>query len=287
MIPLGKCPRLWETLEAQPVGMGGGARRGGDTGVRPWIVRAALVLAALLAVAAPSRAMAATETLIIGTEGDYAPFSYTEADGTLGGFDVDIAHALCAAMQMTCEIVAVPWGALIPALNDRRIDAIIASMSITEERKQLVAFTNRYYRTPMQFIARKGSRIDVSPEHLRGKRVAVEADTTAHKYLLSHGDIGMDMRIFATQSEANRALMRGEADLLIADSLVMWALTKTPEGSAFEFVGAPIYADEGIGIAVRQGDEALLQAFNRAILRLRIDGTYDRINAKYFPFSIY
>lgn len=260
--------------------------RMGDTGVRLWIVRAALVLAAMLALLAPRGGFAA-DTLIIGTEGDYAPFSYVDADGALGGFDVDMAEALCAAMQVRCEVIAVPWGDLIPALNDRRIDAIIASMSITEERKQLVAFTNRYYRTPMQFIARKGANIDVSPEHLRGKRVAVEAQTTAHKYLQNLGDIGMDMRIYATQSEANGALMRGDADLLIADSLVMWALTKKPEGEAFEFVGAPIYMDEGIGIAVRHGDEQLLQAFNRAILRVRIDGTYDKINARYFPFSIY
>lgn len=260
--------------------------RMGDTGVRLWIVRAALVLAAMLALLAPRGGFAA-DTLIIGTEGDYAPFSYIDEDGILGGFDVDMAEALCAAMQARCDVVAIPWGDLIPALNDRRIDAIIASMSITEERKQLVAFTNRYYRTPMQFIARKGANIDVSPEHLRGKRVAVEAQTTAHKYLQNLGDIGMEMRIYATQSEANGALMRGDADLLIADSLVMWALTKTPEGEAFEFVGAPIYADEGIGIAVRHGDEQLLQAFNRAILRVRIDGTYDKINARYFPFSIY
>lgn len=256
--------------------------------MRAWLLRAALVLvlAAVSAVAAPHAGRAA-DKLIIGTEGDYAPFSYIDETGALGGFDVDMAHALCAAMKVECEIVAIPWGDLIPALNDRRIDAIIASMSITEERKRLVAFTNRYYRTPMQFIARKGAKIDVSPEHLRGKRVAVEAQTTAHKYLLNLGDVGMEMRIYATQSDANAALVRGEADLLIADSLVMWALTKTPEGAAFEFVGAPIYADEGIGIAVRHGDEALLQALNRAILRVRIDGTYEKINAKYFPFSIY
>jgi len=247
-----------------------------------------LSLAMALTLALPlsgSPAAGAAETLRISTDGDYPPFSFKGDDGTLIGFDIDIANALCAAMAATCAIEQHPWPELIPDLLAGRSDAIVASMSITEERKKQVAFTNHYYRTPMQFVARTGTITDMTPEALRGKRASAERNTTAHYYLRDTYSGVLDVRIFPSQVQAEQALLDGIVDLALADSLVMWRLTKAHPEVAF--VGTPITVDEGIGIALRPGDGELLARFNQAIVRIRLDGTYARINAKYFPFSIY
>ncbi len=103
-----------------------------------------------------------------GIEGAYPPFSWTEADGSLKGFDVDMALALCQEMQVECKIVPQDWDGIIPSLLARKYDAIIAAMSITEERKKKVAFTNKYALIPNKFIAKKGTNLTFTPEGLKG-----------------------------------------------------------------------------------------------------------------------
>jgi len=182
----------------------------------------------------------------------------------------------------------VPWSGIIRALLDRRGDAVISSMSITEERKKLVAFTNRYYRTPQQLVARKGFDRPITPEGLRGLRIGINADTTSEQYAVQHfGATAEIVALPGNQDDVTRALIAGKLDLILADSLAMWRFTISPEGRDFTFVGEPIYADDDIGIAVRKEDEALRRRLNAAIARIRLDGTYQKINAKYFPFSIY
>lgn len=245
------------------------------------IIRVLVLLVALWA--APLRA----ETLRIGTEADYFPFNYVDSDGKLAGFDTDIARALCDALQVACDFVLGPWDSLIPGLLDRRFDVVIASMSITEERKALVAFSNPYYRTPMQFIARRGLYEQADPATLAKSRVGVLRDTTAHAYVRDRLGLEGVLRLYATQDDSHRALIRGEVDFLLADSFVLWRFTNAPEGKEFGFVGSPIHIDEGIGVALRKEDEELRKRINRAITRIRLDGTYQRINARYFPFDIH
>ena len=130
-----------------------------------------LVAAAFAAVVLTVGASAADmKKLRIGTEGAYPPFNSFDADKNLVGFDIDIAKALCAKMKAECTFVAQDWDGIIPALLANKYDAIIASMSITEERMKKVAFSNKYYNTPARFVAQKGSGItDVSPDALKGK----------------------------------------------------------------------------------------------------------------------
>ena len=133
--------------------------------------------AAVLAVAAGLAPATAGEKLRIGVEGAYPPFSWKEADGTLKGFDIEIAMALCDKMGRDCELVEQDWDGIIPALLAKKYDAIVASMSITEERKKRVDFTQKYYNTPNNFVAAKGAGIEVSAEGLAGKAVGVQRGT--------------------------------------------------------------------------------------------------------------
>lgn len=228
----------------------------------------------------------------IGVEGAYPPFSSTSPEGELQGFDIDIAHALCAQMQVECTLVAQDCDGIIPALLARKYDAIIASMSITEERKQKVDFTNKYYQTPARFVARKGAGFEVSPEGLKGKRVGVQRATIHDSFLTDNFGDSVEIVRYGTQDEANLDLVAGRVDLLLADSIALnEGLLKSEEGKEFEFVGPP-YSDpkwfgEGAGIALRKGDTELKEMFNQAIDAIRANGTWDKIAQKYFDFDIY
>ena len=226
--------------------------------------------------------------VIIG--GRNPPFEYYKSDGKLAGFSVDVAEALCAVLTLRCAYTYVPWEDAIPTLIAGRGDAIIASMSITEERKKLVAFTNRYYRTPMQFAARKGFDRPITRDGLKGLKLGVAAGTTAE--VCAPGRFGDAVEIVTTfggddEADLYRALAAGKVDIVLTDMLAIWPFYASPEGRAIAFVGDPVHVDEDIGIAVRKVDNALREKLNAAIARIRLDGTYQKINAKYFPFSIY
>jgi polar amino acid transport system substrate-binding protein len=240
----------------------------------------------LLAAAGLGPAVQAEQpTLRVATEGAYPPFNYLDENGELAGFDVDYARALCTVMKVRCELVAEPWGSIIDGLVERRYDVIVASMSVTEERKRRVAFTDKYYSTPMRFVARKadGDRLAT----LHGRTIGAQAETTAMAYLIDGFPFGRDLRPYETMEEAYAALLAGKVEAVLTDSLVAWDFLKSPAGRVFSFVGEPIYTDTEVAIAVRKDAETLRRRLNRAIALTIIDGTYQRINQKYFPFSIY
>ena len=247
-------------------------------------------LAIVAAVAVTSPAIAA-DPLRIGVEGAYPPFSYVEADGTLAGFDIDIANALCAAMDRQCEMVQQEWDGMIPALKAHKFDAIVASMSITEERKRQVDFTNKYYQTPARVVAPKGADFTDTPDGLAGKRLGVQRGTT-HQCYAEKMFPKAELVLYGTQEEVFKDLAIGRLDAQLSDSLIAKeGFLDKPEGADFAFLGTD-HLDvecygEGVGIAVRKGDDALREALNAAILKIREDGTYKTINDKYFPFDIY
>jgi len=250
-----------------------------------------LIAAAGIAIMALAGAANAEMSIRIGTEGAYPPFNFKDASGELKGFDIDIAKALCAEMKAKCTFVAQDWDGIIPALLAKKYDAIIASMSITDERKKKVDFTDKYYNTPGKFIVDKKSGItDVSVAGLKGKTVGAQGSTIHSNYL---EDIykGAKIKLYKTQDEANADLASGRLDAVLADSAVLYEWLKSKNGNCCQFTGPdfndPKYFGLGAGIAVRKGETELTAAFNKALKTILDNGTYKKINDKYFPFSVY
>ncbi len=269
----------------------------------------ALALTAAVALGLAT-APASAETVRIGTEGAYPPFNFMDENGQLQGFDVDIAQALCEAAEFECEFIIQDWDGIIPGLLAEKYDAIVASMSITEERKQVVDFTNKYYQTPAKFVQRKGAghviaegvsadetignvdEITFDTDGLDGVVVGVQSATIHEAFLQDNfGDL-VEIRSYGSQEEANLDMAAGRVDLLLADSIVLdESFLQTDDGADYEFVG-PGFTDArwfgtGVGVAIRQEDDALREAFNAAIEKIRADGTYQQIADQYFDFDVY
>ena len=249
------------------------------------IFRQVIAGAAFVAVLFSGPAMA--EKLRIGTEGAYPPFNQIGPDGELQGFDIDIAKALCEEMNRDCVFVTQDWDGIIPGLLANKYDAIIASMSITPERDKAVDFTNRYYSNKLRFVAKKSSNIKPTKESLKGKTVGAQRATISSQWLKENmGDI-VDIKLYDTQENAFLDLDTGRADAVLADMLVAYEWLNSDAGKQFEFKGEAVYSGDKIAIAVREGNQKLVREFNKAIEAIREDGTYAKINAKYFPFDIY
>jgi polar amino acid transport system substrate-binding protein len=226
----------------------------------------------------------AQEKLRIGTEGAYPPFNELTSDGQLTGFDIDIARALCEEMKAECEFVTQDWDGIIPALQANRFDAIIASMSITEERKQQVDFTDPYYTNSLVFVAPKDS--DLMPETAGDKSIGVQEGTLAALYVEQQYP-DADLRAYPSQLEAWADLENGRLDAVLADFGVQYDWLQSAGAECCEFKGDTMSGDDKIAIALRKGDTALAEKLNTALAAIRANGKYAEINAKYFPFDIF
>jgi polar amino acid transport system substrate-binding protein len=244
-----------------------------------------ILLAAAATLAFGTTAVAA-DKLKIGTEGAYPPFNLIDASGQVGGFDVDIAQALCAKMKAECEVVTSDWDGIIPALNAKKFDFLVASMSITEERQAAVDFTDAYYTNKLQFVAPKTGEFKTDKASLKGKVIGAQRATIAGTWLEDNLDGVVDIKLYDTQENAYLDLTSGRLDGILADTFVQWEWLKSDAGKSFEFKGDPVFDNDKIGIAVRKGD-ALRERLNVALKEIVEDGTYKKINDKYFPFSIY
>jgi polar amino acid transport system substrate-binding protein len=231
----------------------------------------------------------AQEAIRIATEGAYPPFNFVQSDGTMAGLDVDMANALCAEMKANCTIVAQDWDGMIPGLMAKKFDAVIASMSITEERKKQIDFTNKYYTTPLAVVVLKDSTLAaVTPEAMSGKVVGAQAATTQADYATdSYGAAGAEVKLYPTNDEATADLQNGRLDALISDKFVLTDWLNNAGKECCKMIGDVPGTETEAGIAIRKGDDALRGKFNTAIDAIVANGTYGKIVAKYFPFDIY
>lgn len=245
----------------------------------------------LLALLATMSVFSHAETIKMGTEGAYAPFNLVNKEGNLEGFDIDIGNALCEEMKVECEWVTADWDGIIPALMSKKFDTIVASMSITDERKKKVDFTKKYYTSPVKFAAPKGAKVDISLEGLKGKVIGVQGSTVTENFVKGKfGDVA-EVKAYGSQDEANLDFVSGRVDLIAADSFVLYDFLATDDGGFAEAIGPdfddPKYLGEGIGIGIRKGDDELKAKLNKAIKAIRDNGTYQKINQKYFAFDVY
>jgi lysine-arginine-ornithine-binding protein len=245
-------------------------------------------LAAAFVLLATVSAAAAEELGVCVTAG-YPPFSEIDDNGRLEGFDIDIAEALCAQIRADCTLVETEWESIIPALEEGKCDAIVASMSITEERRQRIDFTYKYYQTPIMFAARKGVDWQDTDDGMAGKRVCIQSGTIHQAYLEAEFP-DVDVVLYPSEGEAILDLVAGRCDAIMASTVTLKeALLDEHEGFAFfgHDHSTPAYHGLGAGIGVRKTDSALRDRLSAAIAAIRANGVYRKINDKYFPVDIY
>ncbi|MDP9807641.1 polar amino acid transport system substrate-binding protein [Rhizobium tibeticum] len=247
------------------------------------------IFLAAAALFAATHLASAEDTIRIATEGAYPPFNYVESDGSLKGLDVDMANALCEEMKAKCTIVAQDWDGIIPGLLAKKYDAIIASMSITEERKKQIDFTNKYYTTPLAVAVPKDSALKgVSVEDMKGKVVGAQASTTQADYANDvYAKGGAEAKMYPTQDEAVADLQNGRMDALISDKFVVVDWLNKAGKDCCKLLGDVPGTETQAGIGIRQGETELKERFNKAIDALVANGKYQEITKKYFPFEIY
>ncbi|OAN13940.1 nickel transporter [Photobacterium jeanii] len=255
--------------------------------MKKWILAAAVVSA----LGATSVQAKEWKQIRFGIEGAYPPFSWTEPNGELKGFDVDMANALCKELKAKCKIVAQDWDGIIPSLLARKYDAIIAAMSITEERKKKVDFTGKYALIPNKFVAKKGTQIDFTEAGLDGVKIGVQRATTHDKYLTDNFK-SVEIVRYGSFDDAYLDLKAGRIASVLGDaSALEEGLLNKTGGDGYEFIGPsltdPKWFGDGFGIAVRKQDKDLTKKLDEAILSLREKGIYQEIAAKYFAYDVY
>ncbi|WP_235871444.1 transporter substrate-binding domain-containing protein [Shimia sediminis] len=221
----------------------------------------------------------------------YPPFASKGADGKWVGWEIEIGDALCAAMNEECSWVEVSWDGIIPALQSKKFDAIVASMSITENRMKVINFSDKYYQTPAVVVAPKSSDITASAEGVSGKVVGVQISTTHAAFAEKHFSATADsIKPYQTADERNQDLVSGRVDAIIGDSLAVSKFLESETGACCEIKGevsdVAVYGP-GIGAGLRKEDTELRDKINAAIEKIRADGTYEAISSKYFDFDIF
>jgi polar amino acid transport system substrate-binding protein len=226
------------------------------------------------------------------TDSDYPPFNYFDEDNVLTGFNVDVARAICLELAAACDIQVRPWQELLTALRRGETDAVIASHAISASALRIVDFTDRYYNTPARFAGRRNlGRLEVTPEGLEGRKVAV-AKGTAHEAYLRTYFRDSSIRAFETPELARDALITGATDLLFDDgiSLAFW-LNGTASKACCEFKGGPFgepkYFGDGVAIAISREDPQLKMLMNAALRRLRESGRFEELMLRYFPLRAF
>lgn len=252
-----------------------------------------LAVALILGTLAMSASAKDWKEVRLASEGAYAPFNTLATDGSLAGLDIDVGNAICAEMKLKCVWVKQEWDGMIPALLARKFDAIIASMSVTAERKAKVDFTHKYYSSPLVLVGKSGSPLKPDVASLKGKKVGVQRGTIMDNYATKFfGKQGVTVTRYAKVEESYADLKSGRLDAVLAEYFeIKLGFLAGDDGKGFAVLGDKIYGNtpeekavigEGIAIAIRKQDKDLTETFNKGIDAIRANGTYDKIVQKYF-----
>ncbi len=251
------------------------------------------IAAAALVLGASGIGFASAEEVKVGFSPEaYPPFYAADASGNWTGWEVDIVNAICAEAKFDCVMTPIPWDGLIPALTTKKIDTIMNSMSITDERKKTIDFSDKYYNTPTAIIGPKGETFGATPEDMKGKIIGVQVSTTHSAYAKKHFAEAAEIKEYQTQDEANQDLAAGRIDATQADSIALDAFLKTDQGKECCDLKGNVAEDleilgPGVGAGVRKEDTEFKEKINAAIAAIRANGKYDKITKNYFDFDIY
>jgi len=251
----------------------------------------AFAAALLLGVAAMGVAKADPVKIGVAAE-PYPPFASPDASGKWVGWEIEFIDAVCAEEKLDCVITPVGWDGIIPALTTKKIDVIAASMTITDERKKTIDFSDKYYNTPTAIIGPKDQKFGATPDDLKGKVIGVQVSTVHAVYAKKHFTGAQEIKEYQTQDEANQDLAAGRLDAVQADSIALGEFLKSDQGKACCDLKGMVAPDvevlgPGIGAGVRKEDTDLKEKINAGIKAIRANGKYDEISKKYFDFDIY
>ena len=228
--------------------------------------------------------------ITIATEGAYPPLNYADRKGLPAGFEMDLAQEACQRMKAECDFALYKWDDLIPGLLDKKFDILMSSLEVTSERRRRLGLSRRYYLSPGAFIAARGAPFDGPPALLRGKRIGVQKDSAHADWLDKSFRRSAQIKRFATVEDELRALASDEVDAVFGDKIQLFLWSQKPAGKCCEIVGQDIKDPQTLGIGVSAGlrreDIKLREAFNKALAEMMSDGTYKKLNDKYFPFPL-
>ena len=224
--------------------------------------------------------------LKIAVDVPYEPFEFKAPDGSLTGFEIDLGNAICAEIKSECEWIIQAWDGIIPGLLAHKYDLIFSSMSITEERAKKVLFSDGYYITPSAWFGKKGMNVNVTDKAaLTGKKIGVQRGTIQDNYVTENFADIADIKRYTTADDMVLDLSGGRTELVFVDFPVGES-TILKKDANFEAIGAQIQLGEAAGAAFRLRDTELAEKFNKALKKLKADGTYDAIMKKYFAYDI-
>jgi polar amino acid transport system substrate-binding protein/arginine/ornithine transport system substrate-binding protein len=257
--------------------------------LRRTTLAAALAAAFIASLAAPAHAQAPDwKEIRVGVEGNYPPFSKLGADGKLAGFDIDIANAVCAQLKAKCTLIQQEWDGMMPALAAKKFDMIVASMTITDERKKNADFSDPYYDVPSRFVAKAGAFKNFEPATLKGKKIIVLRNSPRAKWLAERYK-DSELMLVNKETDIYMELAAGRGDIGFGSSVVSGeAFLKKPEGKGYAQVGPSVNLDggSGVGIAFRKADTALRDRVNAALKEIRANGSYKKLADQYFDFNV-
>jgi lysine/arginine/ornithine transport system substrate-binding protein len=256
------------------------------------ILGAAIFAAATMA--APLAAADPLTQITFGVDATYPPFESKAPSGDFVGFDIDLGKAICADLKVKCVFVSQGFDGIIPALQARKFDAILSSMTVTPQREQQIDFSSEMYNEPTALIAKKGSGLKPTAESLKGKTVGVESGTIQETYAKTYWQPnGVTVVSYPGQDQVYADLLSGRLDASLQDSVEAdYGFIKTPKGADYVLAGNVKYDPKDvlgsyIAIGLRKDEPALKAKIDGAIATILKNGTYKKIEAKYFNFNVY
>lgn len=253
--------------------------------LRPFLL---LGLPLVLLFAGVSARCEAAETLRIGVEDDYPPFSFP-SEGKQAGFDPEIADALCSTLRRSCTVEPLPFGSLLEKMRRGELDIIIAGLAKNKERQEYMDFSDSYYHSRSIYLGLPDS-VSIDANGLKGKRIGVQDHTQQEIFLQKQWAGVAELVPFPTYEQLIDAFCAGQLDVMLVDGLSGYEFLQSERGQPFAILDDPLPPDDALAyayIGVRKDDPELMEAINRTIVHIKLNGDYDRIVRKYFPFSIY